>query len=150
MIRITTPDVEKLKRIVQETIGGIQTQKRVTVGIHESDSSRDDQGATNAQIGATHEFGAQNIPARPWLVPGVESGNQEYIETMRHELSNGASPESLLPMLGVLAVSNVQQYMTELRSPPNAQSTIERKKSSNPLIDTGELKSSVTFEVADK
>lgn len=151
MIKITAPNTAQIKRELANLIDEIVTDEVVTVGIHESESARDDPGSlTNAQLGAIHEFGTPTIPARPWLVPGVESGNKEYIETVKHEMEAGRQPEDILPVLGVIAVSSVQQYMTALRSPPNAQSTINKKGSSNPLIDTGELKSSVTFEIRQK
>ena len=38
-------------------------------------------------------------------------------------------------------------YLTDLKTPPLAESTIRRKGSSNPLIDTGQLRSSITWQV---
>jgi len=50
-----------------------------------------------------------------------------------------------------MALSEVGEWMTAktkakirgLKSPPNAASTIKRKKSSNPLIDTGQMINSI-------
>jgi len=151
MIKITSPNTSEIKREIQRLINEIITDEIVTVGIHESDAERNEPGEpNNAEIGAAHEFGAPGIPMRPWLVPGVESGNREYIDAVRHEIESGKQPREALPVVGVIAVSSVQQYMTALRTPPNSPETIARKGSSNPLIDTGELKSSVTFEISDR
>ena len=88
-----------------------------------------------------------NIPARPWLDVGVATGTEEYIKVIEQGIQNGQNPGDLLNVLGVLAAGRAQLYMTNLRSPPNAASTIRRKGSSNPLIDSGALRQSVTFKV---
>lgn len=87
------------------------------------------------------------IPARPWLEPGVKSGNLEYLRIIRDALEDGEDLEQALERVGVVAVAKVQQYMTQLKSPANAPSTIRKKGSSNPLIDTGILRSSVDYKV---
>lgn len=87
------------------------------------------------------------IPARPWLNPGVASGNDEYLNIITTTLEKGGTPEQALNKVGVVAVGKVQKYMTDLRSPPNAASTIKKKGSSNPLIDNGHLRASVTYKI---
>ncbi|MGH9932940.1 MAG: hypothetical protein ACREA9_27450, partial [Pyrinomonadaceae bacterium] len=52
-----------------------------------------------------------------------------------------------LEAVGVVAAGQVKVYMTELKTPPNAASTIKRKKSDNPLIQDGHLRGSVTYAV---
>lgn len=51
------------------------TGRRVLVGIPESTAERGDTKINNAMLGYIHEFGspARNIPARPFLLPGVRS-----------------------------------------------------------------------------
>ena len=88
------------------------------------------------------------IPARPWLVPGVESGRKEQIEAFVETfVKTGGNSEAALEAAAVTAVGAVQQYMTDLKEPPNAKSTIKQKGSSNPLIDTGALRASVTYKI---
>lgn len=106
-------------------------------------------GSGYAELGVTaaHKI---NIPARPWLAPGVAAGNDQYIKIIERELADGGTPESALMKVGVVAVGKVQKYMTDLKTPPNAPSTIRKKGSSNPLIDSGQLRSSVTFKVSSE
>lgn len=152
MLRVKTPNMNKIKQQIHKELDKVMTNKRVTVGIHESAGAHPDAGITNAQLGAVLHFGTMdgNIPARPWLDVGVASGNKEYVTTIANGLEAGMTPDEILNQLGVLAVGNVQVYMTQLKSPPNAPSTVERKGSSNPLIDTGVLRSSVTFEITNE
>ncbi|BCQ68236.1 hypothetical protein PEQA60_22260 [Pseudomonas sp. Eqa60] len=56
--------------------------------------------------------------------------------------------DQILEAVGVVAEAAVKVYMTELRTPPNAASTIRQKGSSNPLIDTGAMRQSVTHKVS--
>ena len=192
MIKTTVTGAGNAKDAIEKALKEFMTDKYVTVGIHEDAGQHEDDGITNAQLGAVHEFGANinhpggtsygystkqaaddgevrflkkgagyaelgvtgahaiKIPARPWLAPGVESGNEEYLKIIADGIENKKPLDKLLNIVGVVAVGKVQQYMTELRSPPNAKSTIAKKGSSNPLIDTGALRQSVTFKVTSE
>ena len=55
-----------------------------------------------------------------------------------------------LDAIGAFAAGGVQTYMTELKNPPNSAYTIEQKGSSNPLIDTGTLRASITWKIENK
>ncbi|MFN3506212.1 MAG: hypothetical protein ACK4ZU_01965 [Allorhizobium sp.] len=55
----------------------------------------------------------------------------------------------VLRKLGIKAQGDIQEEITSLQSPPNAPSTIAQKGSSNPLIETGELRASVAFKVKE-
>ena len=87
------------------------------------------------------------IPARPWLIPGVESADSDIIDVIKNGVSGGLTLDQTMEQIGVIAAGAVQQYMTDLDQPANAASTIRKKKSSNPLIDTGALRASVTYKV---
>lgn len=119
----------------------------LTVGVHEDDNAReDDSKTTNADIGAYNQFGTSDIPARPFLDIGVMSGVDEYDQALNEREHEDL--EDALKTIGVFAQGAVRSYMTDLQSPPNAPSTIKKKGSSNPLIDTGELRSSITWVVS--
>lgn len=57
--------------------------------------------------------------------------------------SNGT--KHTLDMVGLVVSDMVKKRMTSLRTPPNSSFTQKRKGSSNPLIDTGILRASVTW-----
>lgn len=101
-------------------------------------------GVGYMQLGVTGPHKIE-IPARPWLRPGVESGVQDYIGIIQSKVGSGATLDQVLEEVGIVASGKVQQYMTDLKSPPNAKSTIAKKKSSNPLIADGNLRASVTY-----
>jgi len=185
MIEFSVEGLQQVQDEINNRLREFETDKFVTVGIHESDSGRDSDEITNAQLGATMEFGAEidhpggtsygyatqrdaengavrflksgqgfmelgrtsphkiTIPARPWLYPGVESGSLQYVQALERAVNDGKSLQESLEIVGVIAVASVRKYMTDLRTPPNASSTIRKKGSSNPLIDSGSLRGSV-------
>lgn len=149
MIKVTVPDVAKVKATIKKELEKLMTDKFVTIGIHE-DAGQHEGGINNAQLGAVQHFGTENIPPRPWLDVGVASGNQEYLQIITDGLEQGLQPEQILNQLGVVATAQVQIYMTQLKSPPNAPSTVAHKGSSNPLIDSGVLRSSVTYKIENE
>ena len=104
---------------------------------------------TNAQIGAINHFGNDRIPARPWLDVGVKSGNAEYIKQIEAAAKNNEPLDLALERCGLLAVGFTQQYITELSTPPNAPYTIKKKGSANVLIDTGQMRQSVTYQTTN-
>lgn len=91
-----------------------------------------------------------SIPARPWLEPGVEDGLQQYLDVIEDGIADGLDKDTILEQVGVMAVGHVQQKIVDVKTPPNAPSTIKNKGSSNPLVDKGVLGQSVSFLLSDK
>lgn len=146
MINVTISGIEEAKRQLGQEIKKLASDKTVLVGIHEDAGSTDDGDLTMAQLGAIQHFGTQTIPARPWLDVGVKSGTQDYLEVIENHSDD---IDNALEIIGQIAVGKVQQYMADLQDPPNAPNTIAKKGSSNPLIDTGALRQSVTYSITN-
>lgn len=89
-----------------------------------------------------------NIPARPWLIPGVTAGTEKILKTIQSGLEDGLTLDQINEQIGAVAAGEVKKYMTELKTPPNAASTIRKKGSANPLIDSGAMRASVTYKVS--
>lgn len=77
------------KDSVSQVIAGINelVQKQVLVGIPDSSTDRQseiDGPMTNATLGYIHELGSPqaNIPARPFLVPGVQKAEDKAVAYM--------------------------------------------------------------------
>lgn len=126
--------------------------KVVTVGIHEGAPQPENGDLNMATLGAVLNFGTQDghIPERPWLEPGIQASAQEISDTIADAIEGGKDLDGTLEMVGVVASGGVRQYMTDLKTPPNAESTIKRKGSANPLIDTGALRASVTHAITSE
>ena len=57
------------------------------------------------------------------------------------------STNTAMKVMGMKVQADVQQAITVLSSPANAPSTIAKKGSSNPLIDTGHMRQSVSHRL---
>lgn len=91
------------------------------------------------------------IPARPFMSlaqePMIEA-TAGIAETLIPALNAGKiTPHQLLKEMGPPAVGAMKNTIVELDSPPNAASTIRKKKSDNPLEDSGRLDQSITYAV---
>lgn len=137
--------LSELRKAIREYRGDLYA----TVGIHEGSPQPESGDLTMAQLGAVQHFGTEDghIPARPWLDVGVESGAQDIIDTVRSAAGRGLPLGTVMEQIGVVAAGAVQEYMTDLMTPPNAPGTIEKKGSDNPLIDTSAMRQSVTHAV---
>jgi len=136
--------------------------KDVLVGIPEEKSERDDVPFGNAGIGYINENGspAQNIPARPHLVPGVRSVDEQTLPHLRAAAQaamsgNTAAAEMELNRAGALAANGVKRYMIITGFTPLADRTINARLArgrtgDKPLIDTGQYRRAITYVVRDK
>ncbi|MGL6147829.1 MAG: hypothetical protein ACRC1V_05080 [Plesiomonas sp.] len=147
MMKIVVPNVAhialKVRKEIEKALG--DTGKRVTVGVHESAGAKDGSDLTVATVAAINHFGNEHIPARPFLDVGVISKIDRINKVIND--SGGENLDHALDVVGLVAVGAVQEYMTDLQAPANSAETIRRKGSANPLIDSGQLKQSITYQV---
>lgn len=107
-------------------------------------------GTSLVQVAMLNNFGSssQNIPARPFMrlaKPAAIKVIKKPLKKMTHFLNTGKmTKKRMAEILAPLAVAEFKKTITNLREPPNAPSTIAAKRSSNPLIDTGLLRNSLT------
>lgn len=94
------------------------------------------------------------IPPRPFIQPALNAHKEEIISslerTARMALSSGStSVISSLNKLGLRCQNWVRRWFTDPANgwAPNAPSTIKKKGSSRPLIDTGELRKSISYVI---
>lgn len=96
-----------------------------------------------------NEFGVPgHIPERSFLRSTVREKRDRYGRLMSKAVADvlaGEPSVRAFEKVGVRVVRDVRLKITRLRIPPNAASTIRRKGSSNPLIDTGRMRQSITY-----
>jgi phage gpG-like protein len=126
---------------------------KINVGVPGSQKETD--GTPVALIAAVHEFGspAQGIPERPFLRTTIQENRGKYVQLNRRNLVavlNGKmTVEQALGQLGEVAKGDVQLHIASGTFAPLKAATIKRKGSMSPLIDTGQLRQSITWEVSN-
>ena len=63
---------------------------------------------------------------------------------------NGVSAEQVLKDIGIFQKDLIQDKIKEGDFAPNAESTVRKKGSSKPLIDTGRMRQSVNYQIRQK
>lgn len=130
--------------------------KKVKVGFPAGKAS-----ASNIGKAIWNEFGTKGgasgggwggpVPERPFMRNAMKDNRGKYrkaMETSAPKILRGeADLGQVMNKLGILAQGDIQTEITSLSSPPNSPVTIAIKGSSNPLINTGEMRASVTWKV---
>jgi hypothetical protein len=116
------------------------------------------QTITLLELAAIHEFGSPkaNIPERSFIrstfnnPAGQEELKRVYAKLAKAVMNGKMTAEKALELLGMQAMVKNTILSGEGVPPPNAISTIIAKGSSRPLVDTGQLVGSITYEVRAK
>lgn len=124
---------------VEKVIGGLHAilGKEVLIGIPESSGAREDGPVNNATLGYVHEFGspAHNIPARPFLIPGVEKATPGAIGDLKvaTELAlagDKAGAERAMYRAGARAMNAAKAEISSNVPPPLKPATIRNRNRS--------------------
>lgn len=144
MADVTFEGGEKLKAFFDKAgKGGI---KAIETGVFET--AKYSNGTPVAYVAAIHEFGV-GVPERPAIRIAIKKQKKVILDMLKKKID----PEKLVidKKLGGLIGQNlqgaIQQSIVALDSPENLEATKKRKKSSNPLIDTGVYLRSITYKV---
>lgn len=97
------------------------------------------------------------VPPRPVLEPAIEDSKEIIAEELKQaNISaldrNPTQVEAHLNKAGMIAQSAAQNWFENPKNgwPPNAESTIKKKGSDVPLVDTNEFRKSITYVLRDK
>lgn len=153
-------DVDKgYAELVKRVFGMAKTKTRIDVGVLEGKADEPhggedvDQAVTVLQVAIWNEFGTERIEARSfirgWFDENEANLRRELVTLLQLVVAGQRTKEQVLEMLGMRAVGQIQARIAAGISPPNKPSTVAAKGSSTPLIDTGTLRSSITYRVVE-
>lgn len=134
----------------------------LTVGVHGPEGEQADAGGgplTVAQIATVHEYGLGKAykfkPGgrsfiRSWFDQG-RTANLATLNKIGQAVIQGRYTAAVgLERAGLLFVAQIQARISQGIPPPLDEKTIERKGSTVPLIDTGQLRSSIRSKVTQE
>lgn len=143
-------ELGKHRRGDPTVVVGVQGQKATA-------QHKGGEGATVAEIAAFHEFGRGFNPERSFIRATVDrnSGGSDGYAALFRKLLGGVTDGKLttkraLSVAGLRIQSDMVQAINLSLGPvsiPLKAATKARKGSSKPLIDTGQLKGSITFKL---
>lgn len=144
MLKLESKDLQNIK-IDKREITKFMGKEKLEIGFFET--AKYPSGEYVAQVARYNEFGTLNIPMRPFFRNAINKNIKKWYATLQNAINQNATPSKALSIVGEVARADIIQSITDLRTPPNAESTIKQKKSTNPLIDTGLMRRSVTYKV---
>lgn len=144
-ININTPKVNK-NDLLDAVLQKLKLQfGTVDVGFFVG-SAKYKGGKDVTTVARENDKGTKRIPERPFMIPaGIKAANKTINITVSSIVS-GMDEKQALSRAGILFKNAIQREITDLKEPPNAESTILKKGSSNPLIDTGLMRSKVDWK----
>jgi len=129
---------------------------KVYIGVPASKNGMHEGGINMATLLALHVYGVptRGIPQRDPLRPPLIANAQRYSDLLaiglKNALANGTDPKIVYEKIGIVATNDVKDYFITGNFKALSEKTIKAKGSSKPLIDTGELRNSISYEVRNK
>lgn len=136
-------------------------KKKIEVGVFETSHYPD--GTPVALVASVHEYGShiKGIPPRPFMRPTAENKKKEWGERLAHVVKTSTSNAEIntgLEAVGLSMAGDVRETITDLWEPALSEKTLDHRfnreerptLNPKPLIDTGQLLSSITSKVGDK
>lgn len=126
---------------------------KVYIGVPAVKNRVHEGGINMATLLAVHCFGVptKGIPQRDPLRPPLINNSDKYVSLMaqgiQNAIANGTDPKIVYEKIGLVASNDVKEYFVSGSFVPLKQKTIDKKGSSKPLLDTGELRNSISWEV---
>lgn len=148
-------DLKGLKKFIKSL--GELNGLTVKVGVLKGHNARNDK-QTNAGVGLVHEFGSftKHIPERSFLKMPLTTHQQEVIKAAKagieHNLVEGTVREKMV-QIGTAAEKVVDDAFDSGGFgmwQPISKATEDRKNSAAILIDSGELRKSISSEVTKR
>jgi phage gpG-like protein len=142
-------DITGLKKLQK----ALKTIPKMRVGIFKN--SRTD-GGNNASIGAEHEFGSARVPQRSWLrvplqdfMPSKLDQFQEFKDEDLKQVIKTGSFQIMMKLLGELAVKIIKEGFETggFGKWKRWKDPHYKNRTGKILLDTKQLKESVSFEV---
>jgi hypothetical protein len=137
---------DKLEAALKRIATNLEKAASVDVGFMGGATETD--GTLVAAVAAYNEFGTTTIPPRPFFRSAIAKNSAQWPDQIAGALkANDYDSAKALDLVGQEIQEEIQQSIIETNLPPLAPSTIARKGSAKPLVDTATMLNGVTHRV---
>ena len=142
--------IKENDRGLRELRRRLRKKGTVKVGILGAKGNATHQGTdlTVVEIGSFHEFGL-GVPKRSFIRDWFDLNEQDLKRDMKQvarRVLKGSKLKKELDRFGLKAVGSIQERIASNIPPPLSDETKQRKGSNVALIDTGQLRSSISHQ----
>lgn len=153
---VTTETKPNLFKRILDSAKGL-TEKGVVAGFPKGrlNTPHYENGESIIDVAIKNNYG-MGVPRRDFMTPSSKKWMKFFSESLdivrRDMLDNKLDSDKFLKAMGQKGSDIISKEIIALDTPPNAPSTIAKKGSSNPLVDTGAMSRSTTWQIrrADK
>lgn len=103
-------------------------------------------GTPVAMVAFWNEYGTKTAPVRAFFRTTVSNNKKNWVLSIQN-LVKMHEPEKAMGLMGEHIKDQIVQSIIEWSEPPNAPYTVKKKGFNNPLIQTGQLSRSISYEV---
>lgn len=147
MIEANVKGIDSVESALREKLKDfIKNPKSLKVGIFET--AKYDTGLYVAQNAFWHEYGTLKIPMRPFFRNAYTKNKAKWMRFFAKQCKDSLNFEVALGRTGEIMRGDIIKSLMRIE-PPNKPSTIRAKKSSKPLIDTGLLRASISYQIKE-
>jgi len=156
-VNITVNNLSQFEKAID-----LLKRKQILVGVPEANQRRKGGPINNATLAAIHDRGSpsQNIPARPFMEPGIKdvsSKIEQKLLSAGQAVLDGDSIKAnqRLEEVGLIAQNGLRARVNSNIQPPLKPATLAARRrrgrsGTRTLIDTSQMRSSLTYVVKDK
>lgn len=141
------------KNFINDASSRIRNMPKIAIGFPKTETAHIQypDGTSVIDVAVWNNYGTNTIPERPFMDIGGRTAVKET-QGLRKKLIGKIERDEIkvddaLDIVGMKAVSIVKKVIQDFTVPPNSPATIEKKKSDHPLIDTGLMVQSLTWEI---
>lgn len=148
-VKVSIKDIDRGFKKFKKSAKFVAKEKPfVKAGILESSGQHSDSDLTVAAVATFHEFGTERTPPRSFF----RKMQEEQRQNIRNFILNLQDsvilrPDQALGLLGTFLVDLLKKQVDKTNDPPLHPRTISEKGSTKPLIDTGQMRNSIQYEV---
>jgi hypothetical protein len=151
---VATKQLQELKARMKSSLDGLQLEVGV-LGAKAREREKDADGEpvpyTVGEVAHVLYYGNARIPARPFIALAIDKNRAELgtiITVAGKAVGSGRKDaRTALGLVGEYLRSKIQETISDGVPPPNAESTIQQKRSQTPLIRHGQLRSSISYRI---
>lgn len=127
-------------------------KKEIKVGIHEGAGKNAKTGTLIVDYAIANEYGTNKIPERSFMRSTYEEKEKQWNKALDRIVGGIVEGdvnniEQKISFVAEQMVNDIKDKIDSNIPPPLSEATIKRKGSSKTLIDTGIMKTSITYKV---
>ena len=119
----------------------------VRVGVLENATYPD--GTPVAMVAFWNEYGTKRIPPRPFFRTTVSEQKKNWVLSVQNLMKMHNDPQQVMGLIGEHMKGNIVQSINTWSDPPNAPYTVRMKGFQKPLVWSGQMMRSISYEVGE-